>query len=454
MVTFGRGEDGTPERVWAAAEWRAALPELPLHDLRRLVVVAAHPYDEALGAGGLIARVAAMGLPISVLVLSNGDLSNTGSSNVTPERLAAIRRIDVMDTVAAMAPEVRLRLLELPDGLLSAHVDDASQAIATDVGESGPGTWIVAPWRADGQPDHMAAGQAAVDAAKASGARLFEYPIWAWHWSTPTDKVWPDAALRALDLTAAEREAKAKALGLRRTPGHESHEATGDEPIFKPEFSAYFTRRFETFIEADVGESLKAPFPGRMYSNETDPQGGDPGWYERRKRALTMAVLPREHFSAALELGCSTGVLTSALAGRCTRLLALDGVETAVELARARLAGQPHVTFEKRCLPLDWPDGTFDLIVLSEVAYFCSTAELGRLLAKCRASLTPDGVLLACNRRHPVREYPLSSDHVHTELTRLSGLQRTVEHREKDFLLDVFEPRPARSVAEREGLVG
>lgn len=92
--------------------------------------------------------------------------------------------------------------------------------------------------------------------------------------------------------------------------------------------------------------------------------------------------------------------------------------------------------------------------MLSEAAYFCSAAELSRLLARCRSSLAPDGVLLACHWRHPVREYPLSADHVHTELAHLSGLQRTVQHREKDFLLDVFEPRPALSVAEREGLVG
>ncbi|WP_201771702.1 hypothetical protein [Cryobacterium roopkundense] len=60
---------------------------------------------------------------------------------------------------------------------------------------------------------------------------------------------------------------------------------------------------------------------------------------------------------------------------------------------------------------------------------------------------------MACHWRHPVPEYPLSADNVHTQLAHVAGLQRTVQHREKDFLLDVFEPRPARSVAEREGLV-
>jgi len=452
MLTFGHGDDGTFERVWAAPEWRAALPDLPLPDLRRLVVVAAHPDDEALGAGGLIARAASLGLPISVLVLSNGNVSRGRSSTVTPERLAAIRRIDVMDTVATLAPEATLRLLELPDGTLSAHIEEVSRAIAAEFEATGTGTWVVAPWRADGHPDHAAAGEAAAGAVHATGARLFEYPIWAWHWSAPADDVWPHDAMCALDLTAAEREAKAKALGRRRTPGHEWDQAPGDEPIVKPQFTEHFTRGFETFIEAGLVENR----PGRRArreSHQDGPVGGDTGWYEQRKSALTLAVLPRAHFAAALEIGSASG-LTSALAGRCTRVLALDGGGSAPESVRPGPAGESPVSAERRYLPTEWPDGAFDLIVLSEVAYCYSAVELGRLLAKCRSRLTPDGVLLACHWRHPVRDYPLSADHVHDELARLSGLQRTVQHREKDFLLDVFEPRPARSVAEREGLVG
>ncbi|MBB5639980.1 bifunctional PIG-L family deacetylase/class I SAM-dependent methyltransferase [Cryobacterium roopkundense] len=365
MVNLGQWDDGTPEKVWAASDWRARLPALPIDDLRRLVVVAAHPDDETLGAGGLIARVAALGLPISVLVLSNGDQSVPDSSPYSAERLAAIRRIDVMNAVAALAPDATLRLLELPDGALSDHVRDASAAITAEVLPEQPGTWIVAPWRADGHPDHIAAGDAAADAAKAGNARLFEYPIWAWHWSSPTEDVWPDDALRALDLSHAERDAKARALGLHQGHGHELYEAPGDEPLVKPQFSAHFTRGFETFIEAGIeavevdsdsdsdadeeastrqeptrpGESLPAPFFDQLYRGESDPWGVETRWYEERKRALTLAALPRQRFRSALELGCSTGVLTVELAARCDELLAVDSAEQALEIARARLGG-------------------------------------------------------------------------------------------------------------------
>ncbi|WP_197059285.1 hypothetical protein [Cryobacterium sp. MLB-32] len=56
------------------------------------------------------------------------------------------------------------------------------------------------------------------------------------------------------------------------------------------------------------------------------------------------------------------------------------------------------------------------------MAYYCSATDLRQLLDKCRASLTADGVLLACHWRHPVPDYPLNADSVHTQLVHLAGL--------------------------------
>ena len=500
MVSLGRRESGTPENVWTESGWRASLPALPIDDLRRLVLVAAHPDDETLGAGGLLARVTALGLPVSVVVLTSGEAAHSVSPTQTKERLAALRRIDVMDAVSALAPDAVLRLLELPDGALSAHITDAVRAITAEVvrpesgsadagsaesgsadagstesGDAEPGTWIVAPWRADGHPDHRAAALAAAHVAASTHVRLFEYPIWAWQWTAPSAEAWSDANLRALDLTPFEREAKVKAMALHRSQVHELEEATGDTAVAPPDFRAHFTRSYETFIEVDTRteganvapggatapaarheaprESLPAVVFDRVYATETDAWGFESRWYERRKRAISLAALPRERFTTALELGCSTGVFTAQLAERCDSIVAVDIADKALEVARTRLAGHPQVSFEKRLVPRDWPPGFFELIVLSEVAYLCSAADLGRFLEKCRASLTPDGVLLACHWRPPVVDHPVTADQVHARLARVAGLQRTVQHREKDFLLEVFEPRPAKSVAEREGLV-
>ncbi|TFD51646.1 methyltransferase domain-containing protein [Cryobacterium sp. Hh11] len=473
MVTFSNLGGGTPEKIWEAANWPDRFATLSTDGLGRLVVIAAHPDDESLGVGGLIAHVAGLDVPIVVIVLSNGEASHPNSPTHDQARLAQIRRIEVTDALAHLAPNAQVHLLELPDGKLTEHIDLAAGAIIEAIGDVGASTWVVAPWRADGHPDHAAASAAADRAARERSARLFEYPIWAWHWSNPDAPVWSDSAVRVFDLLPTERKAKARALALHRSQVGPLSDSFGDEAILPAGFQEHFTRTFETLIEVTVKKSggaparpqTDAPAPAdpnhtlttgyfdSIYSSGPDPWGFETRWYEKRKRAALIAALPRQRFGAALELGCSNGVLTAELAERCDTVLGIDLIEQPLSIARARLAGQPGVRFERRTVPADWPEGEFDLIVLSEVGYYCSSADLRRLLERCRASLAPDGVLVACHWRHPVAECPLTGDAVHTQLTHVVGLQRTVHHLERDFVLEVYEPRPALSVAQRDGLV-
>jgi SAM-dependent methyltransferase len=200
--------------------------------------------------------------------------------------------------------------------------------------------------------------------------------------------------------------------------------------------------------------SLPTSYFDAMYAADPDPWGLSSRWYEQRKYALTLAALPRRRYRSAFEPGCSVGVLTEQLAGRCDRLLAVDVAAAAVQVARTRLAGRSHVLVEQRAIPADWPDGRFDLVVLSEVGYYLDPLDLGRLARSAVAALEPGGDLVAVHWRHPVADYPLDGDAVHAELAASSGLERTCRHVEADFLLEIFARTPpaARSVARAEGL--
>jgi SAM-dependent methyltransferase len=201
--------------------------------------------------------------------------------------------------------------------------------------------------------------------------------------------------------------------------------------------------------------SLNAAFFDRMYAHNPDPWGFTDRWYEQRKYALSLAALPRPRYRAALELGCSIGVLTAELGTRCDALLALDVAEPAVAAARRRIGHLPEVTVERRSVPDEWPDGRFDLVVLSEVGYYYSVDDLHRLLDLICAALEPGGTLLAVHWRHPVEDYPLGGDEVHAVLDGDDRLTATVRHEEADFLLAVLQrtPPPARSVAQETGLL-
>jgi len=116
--------------------------------------------------------------------------------------------------------------------------------------------------------------------------------------------------------------------------------------------------------------------------------------------------LPELRYSSAFEPGCSIGVLTAALATRCDALLASDIAPTAVRLARERCARLRNVRIEQADMSQSLPDGPFDLIVLSELGYYFTRAELTRITRELAARMAPGGDFVAV---HWLGE---SSDHL------------------------------------------
>jgi len=189
-----------------------------------------------------------------------------------------------------------------------------------------------------------------------------------------------------------------------------------------------------------------------FYRKSTDPWGFRTRWYERRKREIVVASLPRPSFESCWELGCSNGELTAALAPRCNRILATDGNDIAVEEARRRLTEFPQVEVEHAIHPGDWPEGRFDLIVFSELGYNFDQARLREIGQRLGETLLSAGVVLACHWRHPIESCPLSGDEAHRILAEVLSLPRLVLHTEADFVLGAWSA-DARSVAAFEGMV-
>lgn len=172
-------------------------------------------------------------------------------------------------------------------------------------------------------------------------------------------------------------------------------------------------------------------------------------WYEARKRALTIAALPRQRYQNAWELGCSNGVLTAELAPRCDTLLGTDISADALTEAAASTRMYPHVTLERAVHPQDWPAGRFDLIVISEVGYYLAEPDLEQLAVGLRGSLADGGLLLGCHWRHGFDEARSNTDEVHEALGQ--GLVEAFTYRDDDLLLQGWSTQ-ATSVAQWEGL--
>jgi hypothetical protein len=74
--------------------------------------------------------------------------------------------------------------------------------------------------------------------------------------------------------------------------------------------------------------------------------------------------------------------------------------------ARLRAAGRRRdVTLQRTSIDCAWPADDFDLVVLSEVAYYLSESTLRRVLDSEVPKLMPGTTLLAAHWRHPVSDY-------------------------------------------------
>ena len=176
-----------------------------------------------------------------------------------------------------------------------------------------------------------------------------------------------------------------------------------------------------------------------MYATESDPWRFATSAYERDKYAATLAALPRPHYASGLDVGCSIGVFTHQLCPRCDTLVGLDVVPSVLDAARARCADCPNARFQLAAVPGAWPEGRFDLIVISEVAYYLDRPDLARLVARVEGALLPDADIVLVHWLG-VTHYPLSGDDAaESFIAGARGFARVLKQsRTAEYRLDVL----------------
>ncbi|NVO31904.1 class I SAM-dependent DNA methyltransferase [Hymenobacter lapidiphilus] len=191
--------------------------------------------------------------------------------------------------------------------------------------------------------------------------------------------------------------------------------------------------------------TLPPDYFDKVYEANQDPWDFATSPYEQEKYAATLAALPRSHYARAFEIGCSLGILTARLAPHCGYLLAVDVAEAALQQARQRCANLPQVELQLLRVPDEFPAGQFDLILVSEVGYYWSPADLARAADQLIATLPAGGHLVLVHWTPPVHDYPLTGDAVHEffleKATPNGPLRHLHGHRYEKYRLDVLERR-------------
>ncbi len=180
-----------------------------------------------------------------------------------------------------------------------------------------------------------------------------------------------------------------------------------------------------------------------VYRANSDPWNFETSPYEHAKYAASLGALPRPHYPQALEIGCSLGVFTALLAGRCGHLLGVDVSEQALAQARRRCAGLPQVALQLLRVPDEFPTAEFDLVTLCEVGYYWNLADLARAAGRIAAAVPAGGHLLLVHWTPTVPDYPLTGDEVHEFFLQRTGPNGLWRHlagqRHPQYRLDVLE---------------
>jgi LmbE family N-acetylglucosaminyl deacetylase len=222
----------TPETEWLPSldhlvSWEP--PSVPT------LLLAPHPDDETLGAGGLIARLRGQDIPVTVVAVTDGenayaDTANLGNIRASEQR-EALHRLGVSESM--------IHRLHMPDRDVSACEDQLVDMLLPLIEL---GMHLVAPWQRDFHPDHEVAGRAAARVAQIKGVLVSYYLFWTWHRGTPD--MLEGLLVERLPLTDVELEKKLHAL-----EAHVSQfEHADGQPILSPELLIPTQRAYEVYI--------------------------------------------------------------------------------------------------------------------------------------------------------------------------------------------------------------
>lgn len=164
---------------------RDAIPIAPV-DLtghaRSVLLLAPHPDDETLGCGATIAALAAQGIAVQVVLVTDGAASHPASRAYPRERLAALRRTEMDEALRLLQGDLAqpVTALGYPDLAAPDSEPDMDRAMRSILARHpvAPGAlWTT--WAGDPHPDHQRVARLALRLlALWPDTQGWAYPIW------------------------------------------------------------------------------------------------------------------------------------------------------------------------------------------------------------------------------------------------------------------------------------
>ncbi len=210
-ASLSEGRRGPPQ-IWNSAPQLAKITPVAPSTLvppgARVVIIAPHPGDEVLTCGGLLQLFSNLEHPLQLISITDGSASHPGSQVWPASRLSVVRPQESAEALRRLGmPLHSLKWIRggFSDNALAAREPQLSQFIARYLH---PGDVVFTTWCNDGNSDHDSVGRAAARACDLVGARLYEVPVWAWHWPATESAMipWQRARKVRLDTWSVARK--------------------------------------------------------------------------------------------------------------------------------------------------------------------------------------------------------------------------------------------------------
>lgn len=356
-------------------------------------MLAPHPDDEILGAGGIMARAHAGGERIGVIVLTDGAASDPG---VCSTLMKDCRASECRMGLAALLGEVPpLLMLAYRDGELKSRRPDLADTsvLGRFLRDMDPVTLLVTD-PGDSHADHKAAfGLACRIVGMGLAQRLVVLPV-----SQRVDGRFSPARFEAFpvgDFTGVKRAA----IACHESQRNASHEGFALPPALRDSFMnvEYAREVIAPDAAAAFPQAVAPSHFDDLFARSPDPWAYHTDPHEADRLARTLRALEDRWYPTAIELGCANGSMTTGLAAQCGHLIAMDASREARAVAQARLGGIANVDLRLGTMPQDFPAGSFDLIMLSDFLYYLGFDGCVALAGKLSTSAAPGCRIVMAN---------------------------------------------------------
>jgi SAM-dependent methyltransferase len=163
-----------------------------------------------------------------------------------------------------------------------------------------------------------------------------------------------------------------------------------------------------------------------LFQSNPDPWDYESSPFEAHKRSVLLKHIGLSPRGRVLELACANGVTTQALMNVGLRVTALDGSQTAITQAQARLGKISRLQLLHANLPEGMPKERFDLIVVSEIVYYLGSIAARRLAASVADRVAPGGRVVVLHHHLNFPDASVNPEHAHRYFVRLLRKRMTL----------------------------